>query len=296
MSESPGAGSWFRRFRPAPQAPVRLVCLPHGGGSAGFFLPVAHALAPAVDVLAVQYPGRQDRRGEEPVADLQELADRITEALAPYRDRPLAFFGHSMGATLGFEVARRLEAAGEVPAVLFASGRPAPSIPFEGGLGAAGDERLLAELDALGGTDAALLRDPELLAMVLPALRADYRAVETYAYRPGPALTCPVVALTGDRDPVADVEGVLAWEEHTTGPFTAEVFPGGHFFLTDRAEEVLATVVAHLGPAPRIMAGQALGPGPRPGTRRTAFTRPSTARPPAATPPPAAATPPPRTA
>ncbi|MFJ8888481.1 thioesterase II family protein [Streptomyces sp. NPDC102402] len=271
MSERPVEGSWFRRFQPAPQAPVRLVCLPHGGGSAGFFLPTARALAPAVDVLAVQYPGRQDRRGEEPVTDLQVLADRIAAGLAPYRDRPLALFGHSMGATIGFEVACRLEAAGEVPAVLFASGSTAPSIPFEGGLGSAGDERLLAELRALGGTDASLMEDPDLLAMALPALRADYRAVETYVYRPRPALTCPVVALTGDRDPVAGIEGVLAWEDHTTGPFTAQVFPGGHFFLTDHPGDVLATVVAHLGRGPRPQV---------PGAGQAAFTQPAAALPP----------------
>src|SRR5438093_882622 len=98
-------GLWIRRFQPLPDARARLLCLPHAGGSASFFLPVAHALAPDVEVLAVQYPGRQDRRGEDCVDNVPEFADRLLDALAGWLDRPLALFGHSMGALVGFELA-----------------------------------------------------------------------------------------------------------------------------------------------------------------------------------------------
>ncbi|GAA3291311.1 hypothetical protein GCM10020295_07820 [Streptomyces cinereospinus] len=107
-----GTGEWIRRFHPAPQAAAQLVCLAHAGGAASYFFPVSKALSPAVDVLAVQYPGRQERRRETPFENAELLADAVAEQLADVTGRPLALFGHSLGATVAFEVARRLEAAG----------------------------------------------------------------------------------------------------------------------------------------------------------------------------------------
>lgn len=123
---------WCRRFRSAGNPAARLVCLPHAGGAAPFYVPVAAALSPDVDVVAVQYPGRQDRRTEEPIDDLAALADRLYEVLRRQPELPFALLGHSMGAVLAFEVARRLEADGRGPSRLFASGRRAPSMYREG--------------------------------------------------------------------------------------------------------------------------------------------------------------------
>ena len=127
MTVADGSDLWLRRFHPAADAPVRLVCFPHAGGSASFYFPGSAALADGCDVSALQYPGRQDRRHEPNVDDIGVLADRIAPVLEPLFDRPVVFFGHSMGAVLAFEVARRLEARGHEPALLFASGRRAPS-------------------------------------------------------------------------------------------------------------------------------------------------------------------------
>ncbi|MBT3152352.1 thioesterase [Streptomyces sp. CHD11] len=250
MNTLPGESPWLRNFRPAADAPVRLVCLPHAGGSATFYVPVARALSPGADVVAVQYPGRQDRRREPLVPDIGLLADRIAETLAPYDDKPLALFGHSMGALIGFEVARRLEAAGTQPVHLFVSGRMAPSVTTKDRWHLATDRELVTEVTSLGGTDGALLDDPELLEMILPSVRSDYQAVETYAYEPGPALRCPVTAFTGDSDPKADVDRVMLWEEHTTGGFTATVFSGGHFYLLQHTDAVLREVSARLSLSP----------------------------------------------
>ncbi|MFJ9648681.1 thioesterase II family protein [Streptomyces sp. NPDC004244] len=250
MTGIPGGSPWFRNYRPAPDAPVRLVCLPHAGGSASFYFPVARELSPRVEVLAVQYPGRQDRRAEPAVTDLQALADRIAGALGPWTDRPYALFGHSMGAVLGFEVARRMEAAGSGPTELFVSGRGAPSVDRADEWHPETDEEVVAEIRKLDGTVDALLDDEETLRMILPALRADYRAVRGYHYRPGPALDCPVTAFTGDRDPHALVEEVRAWENHTRSGFGLRVLPGGHFFLVDQQAEVLRTVEDRLARTP----------------------------------------------
>lgn len=247
----PDTEKWLRRFERAPDARARLVCLPHAGGSASFFFPLAKALAPAVEVLAVQYPGRQDRRHEPPVDSIAGLTNRLLEVLRSVDDRPLALFGHSMGAIIGYEVALRMTDAGlPAPVHLFASGRRAPSRYRDDDFRGVSDDRLVAELRKLGGSDAAMLADPELLAMVLPAIRSDYRAVETYRHEPGRRLDCPVTVFTGDRDPRVSVEEARAWEEHTTGPADLRVLPGGHFFLVDQAAPIIATVTEKLaGPA-----------------------------------------------
>ncbi|MEV3914131.1 thioesterase II family protein [Streptomyces canus] len=243
--------SYFSTFRPAPDAPVRLICLPHAGGSASFYFPMARALAPGVEVMAVQYPGRQERRGEPFVPDVATLADQIAEALRPLTDRPYALFGHSMGSIVGFEVARRLETMGNGPAELFASGGRAPCAERRGELWhRTPDDEFVRRVKSMGGAGTELLDDPDMRDMLLPALRNDYRAIETYEYQPQAALSCPVTVFTGDADPRVSLGQARAWASHTGGAFTFEVLPGGHFFLVDNQSAVLRTVVNHLNKIP----------------------------------------------
>ncbi|SOE09139.1 Surfactin synthase thioesterase subunit [Streptomyces sp. 2323.1] len=238
-------GLWCRRFHPAPDAGRRLVCFPHAGGSASFYHPVSAALSPRVDVLAVQYPGRQDRRQEPALDDIGLLADRIAEALGAWTDRPLTFFGHSMGALVAFEVARRLERDGDGPVRLFASGRRAPSAYRDEQVHRRDDDGIVAELRALSGTDARVLDDEEMLRMVLPALRSDYKAVETYRSEPGAVVRCPVTVLVGDDDPKTSLDEARSWDAHTTDACDLRVFPGGHFYLADRPTEVMDVLSEH---------------------------------------------------
>ncbi|MEV7541049.1 alpha/beta fold hydrolase [Streptomyces sp. NPDC089915] len=241
------AAAWLRRFHPADDAPVRLFCLPHAGGSASYYFPVSRALSPRADVVAVQYPGRQDRRHEPCLDDVRELADRLVTQMLPSCDRPVALFGHSLGATLGFEVALRLEAAGITPVALFASGRRAPSRHREDErVHQASDGRLLATIQGMSGTDAAVLADDELMRAVLPAIRGDYKAAETYRYRPGPLLSCPVVVLNGDSDPEVTLREAEGWTDHTDGPVSFHRYPGGHFYLNEHAAEVIALIARRL--------------------------------------------------
>lgn len=236
------AGDWVRRFHPAPDAAVRLICFPHAGGSASYYFPVSRALSPRVEVLAIQYPGRQDRRLEPCVDNVRQLADLVVPELLPFTDRPVALFGHSLGATLAFEVALRLEAAGAPPLWLFASGRRAPSRSRPERNHELPDELLVANLQRLSGTDAQVLEDPEMLKMILPAVRADYRAAELYRYRSGPLLSCPVLAMIGDQDAEVTTEEAEAWASHTAGGFGLRVFPGGHFYLNEHATAVLKEI------------------------------------------------------
>ena len=240
--------AWIRRYHDADDAATTLVCFPHAGGSASYYFPVSAALSPAVEVLAVQYPGRQDRRAEPAAATIGELADGITAALRPLTGPSTAFFGHSMGAVLAFEVARRLGPDG--PATLFVSGRRAPSRHRPEAVHRAGDDAVLAELRKLDGTDARLMGDEELRSMILPALRADYQAVETYVADPDAVLDRPIVALVGDADPRTTPAEAESWRRHTTGRFGLHVFPGGHFYLAAERDRVLDVVSSYLTDLP----------------------------------------------
>jgi surfactin synthase thioesterase subunit len=243
---SEGNDLWCRRYRPTSSATARLVCLPHAGGSAPFFLPVAAALSPGVDVVAIQYPGRQDRRAEKPIDDLMVLADNVYDVVRRQPELPLTLFGHSLGALVAFEVTRRLEADGQHPVRMFASGRRGPATLRDEKVHLYDDAGILNELRNLNGTASALLDDEELMRAALPPLRADYQAAETYQCAPDTAVGCPITILTGDNDPKTTVEEAATWAEHTTGPCDLEVFTGGgHFFLTDRADEVMRILRRH---------------------------------------------------
>lgn len=239
-------GMWVRRYRHAPDAPVQLVCLPHAGGAAGYFRTMALRLFPAVEVLAVQYPGRQDRNGEPCVGDFAELTARTVAALRPMIDRPVALFGHSMGSLLAFEVAKRLEGDGTAPLTLFASSKCPPNQPDPEPTWTATDEELVAEIAALNGTEERLLDSEEMRRLFLPALRGDYQALVSYRHDPDHKVACPVVSLTGDSDDRVSIDDAAGWAGHTTGPFDLHVFPGGHFYLNDQWDGVVEVLIKHL--------------------------------------------------
>lgn len=250
-SEPSRADLWIRRFAAAPDARTTVVCFPHAGGSASFYAPLARALAPRFDVLAVNYPGRQDRRAEPVVDDLAQLADQIAGILPPFIDgRRYAFFGHSMGAVAAFEVSRRLERThGTSPAILWASARRAPSIPAGTRVHLLDDDGLVAVMKQLSGTPATLFAEEELIRWVLPAIRGDYRAIETYCCAPDVMVTCPISVFVGADDPITSVEQAAAWQRHTAGEFALRVFSGGHFYLADHSALIVAHIRAQLSSA-----------------------------------------------
>ncbi|WP_405137949.1 thioesterase II family protein [Nocardia sp. NBC_01388] len=226
---------WLRVLKPDADPRNVLVCFPPGGGSVTAYRPLARHFGTGTAVFAVQYPGRQDRLGDKPIPDLIELADEIAQDLRrwPAGTRPV-LFGHSMGATLAFETARRLEAAARPLAHLFVSGRPAPAFEEPGRLHLASDDALIADLERLANDPepVGILRtEPALAEMILPAVRSDYQAVETYRYQPGEPLGTPITALVSTADPTTSLAQAGDWRNHTSADFETATFPGAHFYL-----------------------------------------------------------------
>jgi pyochelin biosynthesis protein PchC len=241
-----GSGRWIRGYRQV-RGGMPLFCFPHAGGAASYFHPWSASLAPGIEVLAVQYPGRENRAAEPCVTNIPDLADQIHAALGSSLSGTFAFFGHSMGAILAFEVARRIaREEGRGPAHLFVSGRAAPPRRYDRELHRAGNSALIAELRSQGGTDPRILQDSEVLELILPVMRGDYTASETYRFEPGSPLSCDVTAMIGDRDSLITVEDAAAWSAHTTGAFNLKVYPGGHFYLDDCRARVLEVISSSL--------------------------------------------------
>jgi medium-chain acyl-[acyl-carrier-protein] hydrolase len=240
VSLSSAAGSfeaWIAFVRPNPAARLRLFCLPHAGGGAVLYRAWPDAMPPEVEVCPVQLPGRGTRLRERPLESMGPLVQELARALRPLLDRPFAVFGHSMGALVGFEWARELRRQGApLPCHLFMAGRRAPQLADpEPRVHDAPESALVDHVRRLGATPREVLEDPDLMRLLLPALRADLAVCETYAYEDEPPLSCPISALLGREDghaPPADAE---AWRAQTAGPFRMETFPGGHFFVQDRA-------------------------------------------------------------
>lgn len=230
---------WATCFKPRVAARLRLFCLPYVGGGSGIFRDWADGLPPDVEVWALTLPGRERRFAEAAIPSIPELADRAVAGLGPMFDRPYAFYGHSMGALLGFEMARRLRSRPPVKLVVAAHSAPQTAGTREVFRHRLPDDQFIEELMRLEGTPAEVLENRELVELLLPTMRADFQAVETYAYTPAPPLACPIVAYGGSRDANVPVAHIEAWRELTTGAFTMHVFSGGHFFLNDQRAELL---------------------------------------------------------
>ncbi|KRE88754.1 hypothetical protein ASG87_09300 [Frateuria sp. Soil773] len=243
---------WFRRYSPRPAASMRLVCLPHAGGSAGFFRAWAALLPDSIELVAVQYPGREDRLDERPMDDMHALVDAIAQAMPVLLDRPYLLFGHSMGAAVAHELCLTLHGRRQrLPAHLVVSAREAPARHHGGTLHRAGEDALRHELRRLGGTPAALLDCDEFCALLLPRMRSDYRLIETYrpALATMPPLPLAISAFVGTDDHELASGDAEAWAQQTSQAFHLRRFAGDHFYLVPQMRQVVHAVLACAGKA-----------------------------------------------
>ncbi|GGO38534.1 thioesterase II family protein [Streptomyces lasiicapitis] len=226
--------TWIRTFHPKPDAKARLVCFPHAGGPAMAFTALSAALPADIELVAVQYPGRQDRRAEPFADNITTLAAGAVGALADFDDRPLFLLGHSLGSLVAFEAARLLEQKGELQR-LFASAAWPPSADWKAGTPEdSGDDVIVEHVRWLGGVPEALLNDPETVAEMVRLMRGDNEALGNYTPEDGAAVAAPLTVLLAKEDPKNTAEQMTGWSGHTRGEYGLELLPGGHFALTER--------------------------------------------------------------
>ncbi|WNV85521.1 alpha/beta fold hydrolase [Umezawaea sp. Da 62-37] len=242
--------NWFAHAPASGEVRLRLLCFPYAGGSATVFRGWEAAVPDGVEVLAARLPGRADRWREEPFTDLDLLVDALAEPVSRYVDEPFAFFGHSMGALISFELARRLRRDhGREPAYLFVAScnPPLADVPMPV-LASLDDEGLRAKLADLGLADD-VLAEEELMEVMLPLVRADLHIADGYVDRDGEPLSCPMTAFRGRRDPMVDEADMAQWARGTTGPFALRSVEGAHLFDDPGWRDVLTAVSDELDSA-----------------------------------------------
>jgi surfactin synthase thioesterase subunit len=244
-----GIDRWLWRPRPIPRPRRRLVCFPYAGGGASAFRGWERTTDAETELCVVQLPGREGRRREPFHVHLPTLLEELSTSLpSGWWEAPYLLLGYSMGAVLAFELARHLRrrglpgperllvAACKAPHLL-ARSKPIHQLP---------DEEFLARIRRFGGTPEAVLGNPDLLAMLLPVLRADFELLGSYRYQEERPQACPLVTYGGRRDPHASRAELAAWREHTAGEHVLRLFEGGHFFMHDARERVQATLARDL--------------------------------------------------
>ncbi|ARU62664.1 hypothetical protein CBW65_18050 [Tumebacillus avium] len=236
MTQTTQASKWFQCADPKPQATSRLFCFHFAGGGASAYNQWGKDLPDNIEVVAIQLPGRESRLFEPVFTSLQPLLETLAAELLPHlKDKPFAFFGHSMGAIVSFEMSRYLKKhQGIQPTHLFVSGYPGPhTYKNEDPYYVKSDADLIQDLVELGGTPQELLDNEELMKLVLPTIRADFQVCDTYEFAEGVLLDCPITAFGGWADEMLTEEGMQAWGELTGGEFEMEMFEGDHFYLLE---------------------------------------------------------------
>ena len=233
-------------FPAAPSSPspsrMRLFCLPYAGGSAAMFRRWPAHLHPDIELVCIDPPGRGRRFAEAPLSDAAALAGQLAEELAPWLDRPFALFGHSNGALVAFELARRLHDRQRTPLAFIASAKNAPSLLAESSLHTLPATALLEAIRGLGGAPAGFFDSPELVELMLPVLRADIALGETYRHRAAPPLPALLITLGGTRDACLRGPAIDAWRREFDGPSIHREIEGDHFFIDQRPEAVIAVL------------------------------------------------------
>lgn len=253
MSHSPSqarkASSFVRKPRHDKPA-LRLFCFPYAGGGASIYRPLVTAVPANIEVVPVQPPGRENRLNEPALRRIGDLLDMLEGEILPLLDVPYAFFGYSLGASVAFELALRLDQRHHLPPrhVMVAARQPPHVVPRRSPIHDLPDDRFLEELRDLEGTPAEALDHPELMQLLMPLLRADFEIVESYEVRPRPALSCTLTALGGLKDRDVLREDLEGWRGYGQEPFRLRMFPGGHFFLNENRESLISAVLQEILP------------------------------------------------
>jgi len=242
--------SWFHVPHPVSNPSIRLFCFAYAGGSAAVFRDWYKFLPADVEVCSIQLPGRGVRFREKAITCNRELVNELLTAIEPFLDVPFAFFGHSMGAQVAFELTRSLRRANKPqPHHLFVSGRKAPHLPMlRRPIHALPEAEFLAEIRRLNGTPSEAWDHPELISLMSPILRADVKLVETWHFENEAPLEIQITALGGTNDDGVPHAQLEAWQQHSIRKVDVHMFAGDHFFINGAQSEVLNLLSAKLAP------------------------------------------------
>lgn len=233
MPSQTKGNSWITFPRPNATALLRLFCFSYAGGGASTYHFWPYDLPDEIEVCPIQLPGREARLMEPAFFRIEPLVQVLAQQILPYLDKPFAFFGHSMGALVCFEMARFLRRSYKFqPEHLFVSARQAPQLSSNHDpIHQLPDAEFLNKLREYNGMSEEVLQNSELMKILLPILRADFAIGETYIYTVDDAFSCPLSAFGGKKDSHISYDGLRAWQSQTTGPFAMHMFPGDHFYL-----------------------------------------------------------------
>lgn len=239
---------WIRIPKPNPQARMRLFCFPYAGASASVYYPWCRDLAQDLELCAIQFPGRETRIAEEPISAMEPLVAALLPELMPYLDKPFLFFGHSMGATVCFEIARRLILSGSrIPEMLFVSASRAPHLKqTEDPIYLLPGEAFIKRLRSFSGTPEEIFQYPELLELYLPILRADLSIEETYTCSSVSPFPFPISGFGGEGDKEVDHKDLEAWAQYSAPLFSLRLYPGGHFFIREHQQTLIGDMMNDL--------------------------------------------------
>lgn len=246
---------WFLPNVQDKHQDYRLFCFPPAGGGASFFRTWLNKFPDNIGVFPIQIPGRENRIAESAITQLDHLITLLAHAIIPYiQDFPFAFFGHSMGALIAFELARELRKNYRLlPLHLFISSHNAPQYQDQSShIHNLSDSEFLESVRKLNGIPPDILRDPELIDLLLPIFRADFTLCESYEYATAPPLECSISAFGGLKDPEISYEGLYAWQEQTSVEFNINWYSGNHFFLQDHSDTLLETISVQINKTKRI--------------------------------------------
>lgn len=234
-------------IRANPKSSLALFCFPYAGAGTSLYLPWKEHIPSDIDLIAVQLPGHETRMREAPFRRMSPLIAHLADELSEELTSPHAFFGHSLGALIAFELARELRRRGRrLPTRLFLSARPAPRSQREQPPHLLDDANLIAALSGLDGMKEEVLLNTELMQVFLPVLKADFELDKTYTYESEPPLNCSISAFGGSKDEFAYPELLKGWEDETLKEFKLRIFPGNHFFLERSRNLLLRTIVEDL--------------------------------------------------
>lgn len=239
--QAPARGSWFVRYGSHTGATARLFCFSHAGGGASLYRSWPDGLPRGIEVRGVQLPGRESRVGEAPYRRMAPLTADLVDAIGPDLDRPFAFFGHSMGALVAFELARELRRVSlPLPARLFLAAFRAPHLPSPNVKIYHWPDEVLKVVLQRDGTPDEVLRNDELMRALLPTLRADLEVCDTYEYTKQDPLDCPFTVFGGLDDVRVRPDDLSGWAGHTSAECSVSMLPGSHFFLNSARRQLLA--------------------------------------------------------